>query len=214
MDRSEVLTAEGEGVWGARYKIRLLTSVCIYSDSARQTNKTVRSYVLEFGQESGMDSRRFTSDEDRKAFLEKSFSNLALTEVPESKRELRSIVSPLQAIVGEYLSSVTFVMDYLQLDFSGYGFTMNSWPTITVSGRKLADSDPDYKNVLCSLIGQNLAEVDEYWDTGLRLGFASGTALTLSLRVGRDFPCPEIATFGTPSQAFAIVWSAGAEPYD
>ena len=214
MDKSEAITAEGEGVWGARYKIRLLTSVCTYSDSLRQTNKTLRSYVLEFGQEAGADRRSFTSDEARKEFLEKSFTSLALTEIPELGRELRRIVSPLQAIIGEYLSSVTFVTDYLQLDFSGYGFTMNSWPAITADNRKLDHTDRDYKDALCSLIGQNVVEVDEYWDTGLRLGFGNGTALTLSLRVGRDFPCPEIATFGTPSQAFAIVWSAGAEPFD
>jgi len=214
MDKSEVITAEGEGVWGARYELRLLTSVCTYSDSLRQANKTLQSYVLEFGSKSQGDRRSFTSDEARKVFLEKSFTDLVLTEIPESKRELRRIVSPLQAVVGEYLSAVNFVMDYLQLDFSGHGFTMNSWPTITIDNRTLAHADRGYKDALCSLIGETAMDVDEYWDTGLRLEFKNGSYITLSLRVERDFPNPEIATFSTPSRGFAIIWSAGAEPFD
>src|SRR5271163_1032145 len=141
MEKSEVITSEGEGVWGARYELRLLTSVCTYSDSVRQANKNVQDYVLEFGPKSQADRRSFKSDESRRAFLEQSFSDLVLTEIPESKRELRRIVSPLCSVVGEYLSSVNFVMDYLQLDFCGYGFTMNIWPTITIESRTLAHPD-------------------------------------------------------------------------
>jgi hypothetical protein len=49
MDESEIITSEGKGVWGARYELRLLTSVRTYSASLRQANKTVQRYVLEFG---------------------------------------------------------------------------------------------------------------------------------------------------------------------
>lgn len=213
MDRSEVITSEGEGVWGGRYELRLLTSVCTYSDSLRQANRAVQSYVLEFGPKSQPDRRSFKSDETRRVFLEQSFSDLVLTEIPESKRELRRIDSPLQSVVGEYLSSVNFVMDYLQLDFCGYGFTMNIWPTITIENRTLAYSDGGYKDALCSLIGETAKEVDEYWDTGLRLQFKNGSYINLSLRVERDFPSPEVATFHTPLKGFAIIWSAGEEPF-
>ncbi|MGO9589211.1 MAG: hypothetical protein ACLP3K_04085 [Candidatus Acidiferrales bacterium] len=214
MDRSEVITSEGQGVWGARYELRLLTSVCTYSDSSRQTNKALQSYVVEFGPKSQADRRSFKSDEARRLFLEQSFSDLVLTEIPESKREIRRIVSPLQAVVGEYLSSVNFVMDYLQLDFSGYGFTMNSWPTLTIENRTLAHADGGYKDALCSLIGETATEVDEYWDTGLRLRFKNGSSIDLSLRVERDFPSPEVAIFHNPTNGFAIIWSAGEEPFD
>lgn len=214
MDRSEIITSEGEGVWGARYELRLITSVCTYSDSFRQANKNVQHYVLEFGPESQAARRSFKSDEARRAFLEESFSNLVLTEIPESKRKLRQIVSPLRSIVGEYLSSVSFVMDYLQLDFSGYGFTMNVWPTITTENRTLTHLDSGYKDALCSVIGETASEVDEYWDTGLRLWFKNGSYINLSLKAERDFPSPELATFHTPSREFAIIWSAGEEPFD
>ncbi len=160
------------------------------------------------------DHVRLESDEARRVFLEQSFSDLVLTEIPRrSKRELRRIDSPLQSVVGEYLSSVNFVMDYLQLDFCGYGFTMNIWPTITIENRTLAYSDGGYKDALCSLIGETAKEVDEYWDTGLRLRFKNGSSIDLSLRVERDFPSPEVATFHNPTNGFAIIWSAGEEPF-
>ena len=214
MDESEVITSEGKGIWSARYELRLLTSVRTYSGSLLQANKTVKRYVLEFGPTSQADRRLFKSDEARRAFLEQSFSDLVLTEVPELKREVRRIVSPLQTVVGEYLSSVNFVMDYLQLDFSGHGFTMNAWPTITIENRTLAHADGGYKDALCSLIGETATDVDEYWDTGLRLQFKNGSYINLSLRVERDFPSPEVATFHTQTKAFAIIWSVGEEPFD
>ena len=213
MDGSEVITSRGKGFWGAMYEVRLVTSVRSYSDSLRQVSKTVQRYVVEFGQESEGQRRSFVSDDARKVFLKESFSDLALSEIPESERELRQIVSPLQSVVGEYLSSVTFVMDYLQIGFSGYGFTMNSWPTITMQSRTLAYEDGGYKDALCSLIGETVTEVDEYWDTGLRLQFKNASYINLALKVGHDFPCPEVASFSTPKRSFAIVWSAGEEPF-
>jgi hypothetical protein len=56
MYESEVITSEGEGIWGARYDLGLLTSVRIYSDSLHQANKNVQRYVLEFGPKSQADS--------------------------------------------------------------------------------------------------------------------------------------------------------------
>jgi hypothetical protein len=214
MDESEVITSEGNGSWGARYELRLVTSVRTYSDSLRRANKLVQRYVLEFGPKSQSDRRLFESDDARRVFLEQSFSDLVLTEIPESQRELRRIVSPLQTVVGEYLSAVTFVMDYLQLDFCGHGFTMNSWSTITIQNKTLAHADGGYKDGLCSLIGEIATEVDEFWDTGLRLRFKNASYINLSLRVGHDFSSPEVATFSTPKRSFAIIWSAGEEPFD
>lgn len=170
--------------------------------------------MLGFGPKSQADRRLFESDVARRAFLEQSFSDLVLTEIPESKRELRRIVSPMQTVVGEYLSSVTFVMDYLQLDFSGHRFTMYCWPTITIENRTLAYGDGGYKDALCSLIGETATEVDEYWDTGLRIRFKNGSYINLLLRVESDFSGPEVAEFHTPTKVFAIVWSVGEQPFD
>src|ERR1700684_1737198 len=92
MDESEVITSEGNGSWGARYELRLVTSVPTYSDSLRRAKKRAPSCVLEFGPKSQSDRRLFESDDARRVFLEESFSDLILTEIPESQRELRRIV--------------------------------------------------------------------------------------------------------------------------
>jgi hypothetical protein len=49
MDESEIITSEGNGVWGGtRYELRLITSSRAYSDSLHQAAKTVLRFVLEF----------------------------------------------------------------------------------------------------------------------------------------------------------------------
>jgi hypothetical protein len=113
---------------------------------------------------------------------------------------------------GRIPTLVTFVMDYLQLGFSGYGFNMNSWPTITIQNRTLAHEDDGYRDALCSLIGKTLTAVDEYLDQGLILQFENGSSISLSLRVGRDFPCPEVADFHGLVPNILMVWLAGEEP--
>jgi len=205
---SQVVTAEGRGVWGGRrYEVRFMTSLRTYADSTHVTSKTIIHFVLEFGSPDGGDRRWFESEAARRSFVDKSFSELVLREVPESKREPQEVASPLQAVVGEYLSSVTFVMDYLQLDFSGYGFNMYSWPTVTLQNRTLAQRDDG------SLIGETLMTVDEYLDKGLVLQFKNGSFISLSLRLGRDFPCPEVAEFHGPKAHFLKIWQAGEAPF-
>jgi hypothetical protein len=215
MDETELITSKGRGVWGGTtYELRLLTSSRTYSDSLHQATRTVLRFMLEFGSKSGSDRRCFISDAARRAFIDQSFSDLVLTDIPEAKREPRRVISPLQTIVGEYMSSVTFVMDYLQLGFSDYRFNMYSWPTVTVQSRTLSQRDEAYKNAICALIGETLSAVDEYLDKGLVLQFKNGSSITLFLRVGRDFPGPEVAEFHGPNTTFLIIWRAGEEPFD
>ena len=42
--------------------------------------------------------------------------------------------SVLKRLVGEQLSAVTFVMDYLHLDFDGQNINLYVWPTIEIEG--------------------------------------------------------------------------------
>ena len=58
----------------------------------------------------------------------------------------------LDVLVGEKLSSVTFVMDYLQADFDGNGFTFYIWPVVTVDNIEYRFGVPLYRDKLCSLI--------------------------------------------------------------
>jgi hypothetical protein len=215
MDESEVVTSEGQGVWGGtNYEVRLLTSSRTYSDSSHQATKSVIHFVVEFGPKSRSDRRLFNSEHARRAFIDASFTDLALTDVPESKRESRRVDSPLRTIVGEYLSSVTFVMDYLQMDFSGNRFNMYGWPVVTIRQKSLTHMEDGYKNAICSLIGETLTAIEEYFDSGLILQFENGTSVCLSLRVDKDFPSPEVAEFHGRSDKSSIIWQAGEKPFD
>lgn len=215
MDHSEIVTAEGAGVWGsARYMVQLLTSSKTYSDSKHAEARTVMEFVLAFGPDSQMDRRRFRSNDARRLFMEQSFRDLVLREIPESKRERRRVTSHVQGVVGEYLSSVTFVMDYLQLGFSDYGFNMYSWPALVIANKTLVHTNVGYKDALCSLIGETLTRIDEYLDTGLTLEFKNGASISLPLRVGRDSPGPEVAEFHGPEPGSKVIWQSGEAPFD
>jgi hypothetical protein len=59
----------------------------------------------------------------------------------------------LAKIVGEPLSAVTFVRDYVQLHFDGPTISAFTLPTVTVRGKTIAFADPGYRDALCARIG-------------------------------------------------------------
>lgn len=64
-----------------------------------------------------------------------------------------------QSLIGEQLSSVEFVQDYLQLHFDGNILTFYSWPIIKLNDRQYDVDDWDYRNKLCSIIGKTVTNV-------------------------------------------------------
>ena len=68
-------------------------------------------------------------------------------------------------IVGEELAAVEFVQDFLQLRFDGPLFTFYAWPHILLSEFSIAFGEPEYRNALCSLIGEKIDEAAlDHWD--------------------------------------------------
>ncbi len=57
-------------------------------------------------------------------------------------------------LIGEQLSSVVFVQDYLQLDFDGNTITCYEWPTIVQGASRCAFGQSEYRNMLCCLISR------------------------------------------------------------
>lgn len=64
-----------------------------------------------------------------------------------------------KSLIGEQLSSVEFVQDYLQLHFDGNTLTFYSWPILLLDGNQYVIDDLDYRNRLCSIIGKNVTDV-------------------------------------------------------
>ena len=111
----------------------------------------------------------------------------------------------LNILVGEKLSSVTFVMDYLQLDFDGNRFTLNVWPVITVGGKEYKFGEPSYRDSLCSLITKVVKQASGEEKQHLTLDFESGDMLTVSLDSDNpELVTPEIAIFTDTNEKWYV----------
>jgi len=103
-------------------------------------------------------------------------------------------------IEGEELSSVTFVRDYIQLDFSGPGFTLYNLPEVFIpEGLQMAEGsyasgEPGYRDALCLQIGEIIEAFSIEEGIALELKFENGTIFRTSLR-DEDYVGPEAGTF-------------------
>ena len=98
-------------------------------------------------------------------------------------------------LVGEKLSSVTFVLDYLQLDFDGSGFTMFIWPVIISDNEKAVFGEAQYRNRLCALIAKVVARIEYDEDVFLNIIFDEANQIQWSV-ADRPDDSPEIGIYG------------------
>lgn len=213
MEQVEITTAQGEGVWGnVRYQISLDTRFSTYHDSARTKNRTVARYFVSFKSSKYADQREFESEEARRLFMEKSFSELSLAEIPKSECERRESVPSLRSLLGESVSAVTFVMDYLQVQLESGVLNFYNWPIVSIGEKTLRHGDVGYRDALCEFITKTIRAVDELLDEGLKLEFAD-SSIAVPLRVDKDFPGPEIAAFASRKGPW-LIWQVGDPPFE
>lgn len=214
MQIAETTTAEGSGFWGyGVYEIELKTRFTTYTDSSGKNARTVRRYDLRFSRDSNSDLRAFDSDTKRAEFMKKNFTQLDMREIPEDEQVFTSLPDPLVHVVGEYLSDVAFVMDYVQMRFCGPSFNFYNWPVAVLADRTLEANDAGYRDALCALIGKTVQSIDIFLDTGLTFRFQSGETVTVSLRAPTESNLPEVAEYSSGKQS-GIIWSSGEEPFD
>jgi hypothetical protein len=99
----------------------------------------------------------------------------------------------LNRIVGEQLSSVEFIQDYVQLHFDGACLTAITLPAVTVDGVTRRHNDSGYRDALCVCIAKKViaVKVDE---AEIRIDFGSGRSISISLQ-DKDYRGPEAAVF-------------------
>jgi hypothetical protein len=110
-----------------------------------------------------------------------------------------------QHIVGRQLSAVTFVMDYVQLQFDPPP-GLNALTPITVcSGERTASSgDESFRNLLCEQIAKIVASVSLKDEESLSFTFEDGSIISLSLRP-EDYVGPEaVNIFGAGDSIIVI----------
>lgn len=86
-----------------------------------------------------------------------------------------------KSIIGEQLSSVEFVQDYLQLHFDGNTLTFYSWPEINLGSKLYKVNDELYKNALCEMITHKVNRVVLLEKSKMELFFDNNNFITLSL---------------------------------
>lgn len=100
----------------------------------------------------------------------------------------------IEPIVGEQLSSVEFVQDYVQLHFDGPNLTLFVWPVISFDGTTVRFGDPCYRDELCRRISRNVVEVTSEADNFITIKFDDGSSMSMSLKP-EDRTGPEAGYF-------------------
>lgn len=102
----------------------------------------------------------------------------------------------LEDLVGEQLSAVEFVQDFLQLRFDGPVLTLLEWPEVFREEGSYAYGEPEYRNVLCDLIAEDVAAASLVEGEAVEVQFASGASVRLSLR-SEDLSSPEAGSLSS-----------------
>ena len=107
--------------------------------------------------------------------------------------QVGNLADALRELVGQPLSSVEFVQDYVQLHFDGPTLTAYTRPTISVRSSTLAWCDSGYRDALCEQIGSVVHRV-KVQPEEVSLLFESGSGIEVSLRPD-DYRGPEALQF-------------------
>src|SRR5437763_16088370 len=89
---------------------------------------------------------------------------------------------PLNTIVGEHLSSVEFVLDYVQLRFDGPCLTVNAPFLVTVMGTRYKQGSPGYRDSLCERIGHAVRRAFTVDDEKIVIEFHGHSEIEISLK--------------------------------
>src|SRR5215831_16800968 len=88
-----------------------------------------------------------------------------------------------QELVGRKLSAVTFVMDYVQLEFDPPP-RINAYSPITVAsdGGRVTSGDDQFRNRLCEQITKLVGSVDVDPDEAFVIRFQDDSVISISVR--------------------------------
>jgi hypothetical protein len=85
----------------------------------------------------------------------------AVYALEELKRNAETRPTAPKSILGTTLSAVTFIWDYVQLEFSGRGFNVFCPIELRCADQSLRSEEPGFRDRLCGLIGQRVRDVDD-----------------------------------------------------
>jgi len=101
-------------------------------------------------------------------------------------------------LIGEQLSAVSFIMDYLQLQFDAFVLTVLTPLSVNTGSSSDRLGDLPYRDALCERIARNVNEVDLASDY-LRITFDDGANFDISLK-DEDYVGAEAINFQFPEE--------------
>ena len=99
----------------------------------------------------------------------------------------------IQVIVGEKLSSITFVLDYWQLDFDGHQITILTKLSVSRDSTTTYSGQDLFRDRLCEQIGKIVERAEFAADT-LVITFGDASSIRIFTRPA-DYEGPEALTF-------------------
>ena len=105
----------------------------------------------------------------------------------------------LSPIVGQELTAVEFVQDFLQLRFDGPLLTLFIWPDVFREEGSYAYGEPEFRNVLCAQLGGTVTAATLEEGEAMEIEFENGVILRASLRA-EDLDVPEAGQFSESGQ--------------
>jgi len=97
-------------------------------------------------------------------------------------------------IIGEELSAVEFVQDFLVLQFEGPNVTFYAWPYVMTDEASVAFGEPGYRDALCAQIGENVVQAQLDEGIAITMEFENGIIFGASLRE-EDLQSPQAGSF-------------------
>ena len=201
------VTARGRGHWYHSFDVELATRITTWADSGGTRTRTLRRYELRINDARVPGARYFGTDEERQAFIGRSFSDLTLRDLRRPRRT--DIAHPLAHLIGQTLDAVVFEDGYFQLFWDNDsldGLYVCARACVKDATGCTGHSVPEYPDRLSGLAGLELAGVDELLDRGLVLTFTGGTELVVPLS---GDPALRVA-----AEYYGATWYAGEPPFD
>ena len=109
----------------------------------------------------------------------------------------------LQVLIGEQLSAVTFVQDYLQLHFDGPRLTVFSHPVVRLGDQTFHGGKRGFRDALCNNIAKKVTEARVAYGDSISIRFADGSTIKISLK-DEDYSGGEAVNFDAGDK---IWWS-------
>ena len=106
---------------------------------------------------------------------------------------------------------MVFVMDYVQLDFTGARLTSYVWPTVTIGSANLNFGDSGYRDALCAFITHEVVACEESPESGLVVRFRLGEVV-VNPASSTDLGGPGIAQMQVHEDSFRDAAWTGPGP--